>query len=70
MIVQFKALRPGVNRALVLALAQLLSEAQAGELTALAYVACTRREGCSADAIGTHKDALKLAEDLVVHIKR
>lgn len=58
-----------VNKALVLALAQLLSEAQAGELDCLAYVACNRRTGRSADAFGqVEPRCLEAAEALVDHL--
>lgn len=40
------------NKALVLALAQLLQEAQSGELESFAYIARDRRGHCSADSIG------------------
>ena len=41
-----------IDKAMVLALAQLLAEAQAGELECLAYVAGSRRSGHSADVFG------------------
>lgn len=40
------------NKALVLALAQLLQEAQSGELESFAYIARDRRGTCTADSIG------------------
>lgn len=63
-IVPFRHKRP-VNNELVLVLAQLLKEAQTGELVAMAYVAKNRFDGCSADAVGPSPEiCLGLARQL------
>lgn len=65
MIVPFPKVRPRANATLVLTLAQLLKEAQAGELQAMAYVAKNVRDGCSADSIGSMHTCISLVESLL-----